>query len=178
MTFPVFSAGEVLRAQDMNAVGLWLVKTQTIGTGVSQVDLTSVFSSEYDNYLVQVRVNSATTQAALVLQFGTGTPTATNYQSYLSTPFVAWTTGAPATVTTTSGAIISYLHPTNITGNCFVYGPNLARNTTTQGTYATDTNGGTTAGIQTSNTQFTSLHLVAGGGSFTGGTIRVYGYRN
>ena len=46
MSFPVFASGDVLNASDMNGVGLWLVKTQTIGTGVSSVVVTGAFSAD------------------------------------------------------------------------------------------------------------------------------------
>ena len=172
---------EVLTSADTNTYlansGLVYITQATIGSAVSSVNITSCFSSTYDNYRVTVRANTATNQSALVLEYGTGTAISTNYKSYLHTEFVAWTSGIAANVTATSGAIISYCHSTNITGVCDVFGPNLAVNTTTAGSYATDNNGGTTAGIQTDNTQFTSLHLVPLVGTITGGTITVYGYR-
>ena len=52
MTFPVFATGDVLNASDMNAVGMWLVKSQTVGSGVSSVTVTGAFSSDYDNYRI------------------------------------------------------------------------------------------------------------------------------
>jgi hypothetical protein len=46
MTYP-WSSGEVLTAADLNAyAGLILVKTQTIGTAVSSVTLSNVFSCD------------------------------------------------------------------------------------------------------------------------------------
>jgi hypothetical protein len=177
MPVPDFSPGEVLTAAAMDSIGMWLVKTVTVGAGVSQVDLTSVFSNTYDNYLVTLRANSATGAVAILMQYGTGTPVATNYKSFLNTTFASWTSGAVTSVTSTTGSIITFGHTTNVTGISNVFGPNLAVNTTAFGSYATDTNGGTTAGIQTDNTQFTSLHIVTAG-TITGGTIRVYGYRN
>jgi hypothetical protein len=41
-TPPDFSSGAVLTAAQMNSVGLWLVKTQTVGTAVSSVAVTGV----------------------------------------------------------------------------------------------------------------------------------------
>jgi hypothetical protein len=49
MTFPVFSAGEVLRAQDMNAVGLWKIAS-TGTTSSSNLIVDNVFTAEYTNY--------------------------------------------------------------------------------------------------------------------------------
>jgi hypothetical protein len=178
MSFPSFATGEVLTAADMNAVGLWKVASQTIGTATAQVNLTNVFSSNYDNYRVVVRVNSATAAGVILCALGTGTPTRTNYKSYLSTSFVNWTAGAFTSVTDLTGLVITYAHPANNTGSFDLFNPNLATNTTSMGNYATDSNGGYTAGIQTDNTQFTSLHLIPLAGTITGGSIRVYGYRN
>ena len=53
-TPPVFSAGAVLTAAQMNAVGLWEIKTQTIGTGVASFEVTGAFSSDYDNYKIVI----------------------------------------------------------------------------------------------------------------------------
>jgi len=53
MTYPSFTSGDILTAADMNAVGLWLVKTQTVGTAVSSVQVTGAFSSTYDNPLIR-----------------------------------------------------------------------------------------------------------------------------
>jgi len=52
MTYPVFASGDVLNASDMNGVGLWLVKSQTVGTGVASVTVTGAFSADYDNYKI------------------------------------------------------------------------------------------------------------------------------
>jgi hypothetical protein len=53
MTFPTFTVGETLRAADMNAVGLWLTKTQAVGaSAVTTLDVTSCFSADYDNYVI------------------------------------------------------------------------------------------------------------------------------
>ena len=54
MSYPVFASGDVLNASDMNGVGLWLVKTQVIGTAVSSVTVTSAFTTDYDQYMITV----------------------------------------------------------------------------------------------------------------------------
>jgi hypothetical protein len=169
-----------LSASDTNTYlansGLVYITQATIGSGVAIVNITNCFSSSFDNYRVTIRTNSATGAAPILMQFGTGTATTTNYKSFLTTPFVSWTSGAGATVTSTTGSIITFGHTTNLTGVSDVFGPNLAVNTTSFGSYATDTNGGTTAGIQTDNTQFTSLHI-ATSATITGGIVTVQGYR-
>ena len=70
MTYPSFSAGEVFRAQDANAVGLWLVKSQTIGTGVSSVTVTDAFSADYDSYKIVISGGVGSATAVLRTQLG------------------------------------------------------------------------------------------------------------
>ena len=53
-TPPDFTAYTSLAAASLNKVGLWLVKTQAVGSGVSSVTVSSCFSADYDNYLVTV----------------------------------------------------------------------------------------------------------------------------
>jgi len=181
MAIKTFTTGEVLTASDTNTYlansGLVWVGGATIGTAVSSVNLTSVFSSTYDSYRVVFRTNSATGNSNFLMRFGTGTAVATNYKSYLYSNNASWTTGGSVQVTDLTGALLTYGHPTSITGNADINGPNLATATTTFGQYATSDNGGFTAGIQTDSTQFTSLHLLPLSGTFTGGLVTVYGYR-
>jgi hypothetical protein len=61
MTFPNFNVGETLRAADMNAVGLWLVKTVTIGNGVSSVPVNDAFSADYENYKIIISMDNSNT---------------------------------------------------------------------------------------------------------------------
>jgi hypothetical protein len=73
MTFPVFTAGEVLRAQDMNAVGMWKVASATfsgITTG-APLDVNSVFSSNYTNYLLTFNVSATVANAIVQLRMRT-----------------------------------------------------------------------------------------------------------
>jgi hypothetical protein len=79
MTFPNFVAGEVLRAQDMNAVGLWKVASGTLTITTTPTNIAGVFSSEYKNYRVICRVTSRSTSNRLDMRFITGvTPNTTS----------------------------------------------------------------------------------------------------
>jgi len=180
MAIKTFTTGEVLTAADTNTYlansGLVYITQATIGSGVSSVNITNCFSSTFDNYRITIRANSASGSAPILMNYGTGTAVATNYKSYLYALFTSWTSGGAVSLTSTGGAFLTYGHPTNDTGITDVFGPNLAVNTTSFGSYATDNNGGTTAGIQTDNTQFTSLHIVTTA-TITGGLVTVFGYR-
>jgi hypothetical protein len=50
MTFPVFSPGEVLRAQDMNAVGMWEVASGALSS--SGTNFVGCFTADYRNYRI------------------------------------------------------------------------------------------------------------------------------
>lgn len=52
MTYPSFSAGEVLRAQDMNAVGLWEVASATVSPAAGPINILNIFNADFDNYRI------------------------------------------------------------------------------------------------------------------------------
>jgi hypothetical protein len=175
MTFPSFSSGEVLRAQDMNAVGLWLIKTQTIGAGVTTQAVTSCFSADYDDYIVTV--SGGTTSGNTTMGFRCGTQASGYRLSYLYTSY----TGTPLAVGTTSNASIEYVGFGNVTGlnsimqvsSPFLSGPTMvAADGGSIGNFA-----GHVTGIEPSNTSFTGLSILVLSGTMSGGTIRVYGLK-
>lgn len=161
----------------LSAGGLALISTQTIGTGVTAVNFTNVFSSTYAAYrIMYYHTSSSSTNTAVLAQLGTGTATTTNYNSYLYTAYNPWGTSSAASQAVTTGFILSYSDGTTNYGSMDLVAPNLARPTYAGGHYCTPANGGFTSGRQTDNTQFTSLHVSAATGTLTGGAISVYGY--
>ena len=178
MTFPSFASGDVLNASDMNAVGLWLVKTQTVGTAVSTVAVTSCFSSTYENYLVTLSGGTGSTDFALGLYLGSSQ---TAYYGFLNYGSSASSTALGATIN--NSALF------NFAGGCtsgnqahlsvMLLGPNLAAYTKfINAAYSNGGNYGTAAGEHRVATAYTGFTLVPSVGTLTGGTIRVYGYRN
>ena len=179
MTFPTFSVGEVLRAQDMNAVGLWLVKTQVVGTGVSSVTVTGAFSSDYDNYRIVVSGGSMSVGTAIMLKLGT-TATSGYFGAFIHTPNFAGTTVTSAGDNNTANFTYAGGGGTDNTGAVIdLMGPNTAKSTRmTAGQIHYGSTFGTYTGVDTSVTQHTSFVLTPFSGTMTGATIRVYGYRN
>ena len=177
MTFPVFASGDVLNASDMNAVGLWLVKTQTIGSAVSSVTVTGAFSSDYENYLITLNGGSASTAMDLNLTLGS---TATGYYwGILFRTYAGSSSGASGSNTTSF--LFGSGQPASLVANCTVSSPNLAKNThfvTHYGGAATTSAGSVCGGYLADTTQYTAFTLTTSTGTITGGTIRVYGYRN
>lgn len=176
MSFPSFSTGEVLTAADMNAVGLWLVKTQTVGTGVSSVTVTGAFSADYDNYLVTLSGGTMSASTGITLQIGNAAT------AYYGTYVYGLYTGTLLNASDNNNTKFSYVGSGNADGayvNVTIMGPQLARRTRVFANGVSwDLNMGSYTGRLDNTTQYTSFVLAPISGTFTGGTIRVYGYRN
>ena len=177
MSFPSFATGEVLTAADMNAVGLWLVKTQTIGTGVSSVTVTGAFSADYDNYLVVVTGGTiSVANADIGFQLASsGTPSTTGYYStliYGPTLLVFNVTNGTSWLNAGGGT------NTDSRMRVELEAPFLAQRTTYFSKSPRIDIRGTSSGYHDVATSYNSFVLVPNPGTLTGGTIRVYGYRN
>lgn len=179
MSYPVFATGDVLNASDMNAVGLWLVKSQTVGSGVTSVSVTGAFSADYDNYLIQYVGGTLSAASDMSFYFGT-TPPANGYS--MSQNFVRYDTGGSGVSAVNNQPQWTFVGGGDTNG-CFismtVFNPNTTRYKymTFQGLSATVfTVQGT--GVFTGNTAQTGFTFDPPGAvTMTGGTIRVYGYK-
>lgn len=172
-TPPDFSSGATLTAAQMSAVGLWLVKTQTVGTAVSSVTVTGAFSTDFDNYLIVDSGGTMSSDVPYRLTFGssaTGYYWAFIYASFLGGA-VNLDAGNNATFWSFAGG--------SATRNGFieVNNPFLATNTELRSRVRYGTVYGNNVGIHGVSSSFTSFTLTASSGTMTGGTIRVYGYR-
>lgn len=178
MGFPVFAPGDILTAADMNAVGMWLVKKQTIGNAVSSVNVTSAFSANYENYRIVVSGGSGSAATA-GLNMTLGATVAGYYtgQQQNTWASVGSATGA---VNTSSWSGIG-LSTTNILHmDICVYMPFAADQTLMAGFGIL---GNTTGyirfngGYLDNTTSYTDFTLTPSSGTITGGTIYVYGFR-
>jgi hypothetical protein len=179
-TPPDFVALSTLTAAQLNKIGLWLIKTETIGTTVNFVTVASAFSTDYDNYLVIVSGGVASTTNALNLTLGS---TATGYyygQMLMSSYAAASVTGANAQNTTSWPSVIRGT-TNSLNGRFELMQPFAAKNThilygnaaaATTGTFSL---GG---GYLADTTSYTAFTLTTSTGTMTGGTVYVYGYRD
>lgn len=178
MSFPVFATGDVLNASDMNAVGLWLVKTQTVGSGVTSVSVTGAFSADYDNYRIVYGGGTGSTNITLSLKLGastTGYYSIVNYAAYATatTPASAGDNNAAAWTT------VGYAGTSFTQASFDLINPNKAQWTTlNSASWAATTVAGNCNGTHQVATAYTDFTLGVNTGTLTGGTIRVYGYRN
>lgn len=178
MTFPVFASGDVLNASDMNAVGLWLIKTQTIGTTVSSVEVTGVFSADYDNYRIIISGGVGSTTQQLLMTLGA---TATGYYWGVQGSTFAGVTsnnGAQNTSSWRAGGASTLI----LTGVIDVFNPFLAQETHYCSSFLLPaTSGGVMqngGGFLNNTTSYTAFTITPDSGTLTGGTIAVYGWRD
>jgi hypothetical protein len=183
-TLPTFSAGEILTSDVMNDVsllgnyqGLFHIKTQTVGNAVATVTVSSAFSTDFNNYRVIIRGIRTSAPAELLINFGA---TTTGY--YGSMYYDSYTGASTGTLRRNNGAnlycgIAEASLSEQIT-SIDIANPFLALSTSINGGYYGNAFSGWFGGTQASSTSFTSLTIRPIAGTMTGGTIRVYGYRN
>jgi hypothetical protein len=183
MAIKTFTDLTTLPASDINTYlnfgGLVFVKEQTIGAGVSSVTVTDAFSADYDNYKIVISGGAGSlTGANLNMTLGA---TATGY--YFGAIFMNFATASVTSLNgnnTTFWARVGVANPNSINGEIELFSPNLAKRTHYNGRYVQTVNGGnalSSGGFLDDATQYTDFTLTPSGGTLTGGTIRVYGYR-
>lgn len=175
MAFPSFNSGDTLMASDMNAVGLWLIKTQTIGNAVSSVNVTSAFSSTYDSYLITI--NGGVASANSFLKMTLGASATGYYQARQGIVYggarsdgtdnntVAWT----AVGSSQTDSLSLYMTLNN---------PGVAKFTQVSSYYLGSTAATMVTGEHRVAAAYTDFTIAPNSGTITGGTIRVYGYKN
>ena len=191
MPLTTYTAGEVLTAASLNANftfaadnppgGLELVSTTTIGTTVTSVVLTSVFSATYDNYKIILSGGAASTTSDGNFILGA---TTTGYYSGFSYQAISSGGGfnsSGGTNASSCSTVFAY-SANGINAMIDLYQPFLTSRTTyffTAQTMATGGNRWQGGGFQDSATSFTGITFsTQGGHTLTGGTIKVYGFKN
>jgi hypothetical protein len=181
-TPPTFSSGAILTAAQMNSVGLWLVKSQTVGTAVSSVTVTGAFSADYDAYKIIWTGGTVSTSAAIGLQLRTAGGSTSTTAYYGGMPYVTYA-GVGAAASDTNAAQFTFAGG----GDNAAFGqidltllnPFLAKYTNISSSVVTGSYGGQYNGVHTVATSYSDFVLDPfSTATMTGGTIRVYGYRN
>jgi hypothetical protein len=162
----------------MDSVGLWLVKSQTIGSAVTSVAVTNVFSANYDSYKIIVSGSTGSADTDFSLRLGAST---TGYYGH----FVAGSYSTGAMTGFGDNNLSSFVRPgfvqsgNAVSLNCDLVNPNLAKYTLIYSATPQAVSAGSYVGHHRVSTAYTDFTLLVGSGAnITGGTIRVYGYRN
>jgi len=180
MAIKTFTTGEVLTAADTNTYlansGLVFVKSQTIGNGVSSVTVSDAFSATYNNYRIVINGGVASTNAPIKMQLGAST---TKY--YMGLNYVIYSSGTTPQAASDNDAnswgYVGYGTTDSLAASFDVINPFESKYTQCHASgWAALTAAGTATGIHQVATSYTAFNIVSGG-TFTGGTITVYGYR-
>jgi hypothetical protein len=163
-----------------NLGGLVLVRAQVVGTGVTSVAVNDVFSATYDNYIINYsngNGNSAFQFFNIQLHGITS-----GYYSNRQTNFVRG--GGFTSAATDNASSFDYCGFGSSTAcemNVMLGSPFLNKRKRFWTGYtemATDGIAGSAQGMNVNTTSSTGFTLLISPGTMTGGTIRVYGYRN
>lgn len=197
MTYPAFNVGDDFTSSDANAIGLWRITNCTVtsvggtaatasngvitvGSGNTSLTISNAFSALFDNYKIVYLGGSSSQNTNLEMQLGT---TNTGYRSVVV--FGAWSDTPAATAAgQDNGAWFEFVGGADPDGNYInidVFGPHDAVRTSIAGPYIGldgDRVGGYTTGFVANTTSYTAFTIRPNVGSLTGGTIRVYGYRD
>jgi hypothetical protein len=159
---------------------LELITTQTIGSAASSVTVSNCFSATYDNYRIIV-TGGVGSVGEDVINMTLGSTTTGYYWSRVGR---SWTNvdASTASANTTSWRI-GGSSTQSIYMIADVTGPFLAEETAFSSTYLYTSTGAAGGGnfawgYLNNTTSYTAFTLTSAGGTLTGGTIRVYGYRN
>jgi hypothetical protein len=157
--------------------GLVLVKTQTIGTAVSSVTVSDAFNSFYDHYLVTVSGGAGSASIELRIQLGA---TTSNYKYQLIYGAYGATVSGEGSSTQPRFPYVGVGTTSGLSLYCHIYTPNRPTRTHIEAPYfgPSATDSGRVTGVLDNTTQYTDFTLGTASGTMTGGTIRVYGYRN
>ena len=185
MAVKTFTTGEVLTAADTNTYlnngGLVYIKSQTVGTGVTSVEVTNAFSSDFDNYYCTY-VGGVTSASCSVAVYMGNAALANSYYGALVAANPSGTSIVVGNNNVGSWTVAAGGHTTGLTLQLWFSSPNRADETYFQSTYArinlADPIFGTFTGFLNNTTQYTSFTIDPDSTTtLTGGTITVYGYR-
>jgi hypothetical protein len=170
------NAAWVMIADTDTPPGLQLVKTQTIGSGVTTIVVSDAFNAEFDNYVVTIAGGAGTTNTLFSMTLGSAT---SGYRwQYLYGSYGS-TASAAGDIAGTGFPYVGSVTGANIMAKIEMMSPFLARPTRVFYDGASIGNfTGSTTGTQIDSTSYSSFTLTLGGGTVTGGVIRIYGYRN
>lgn len=156
--------------------GLVLIKSQVIGTTVSSVNVTGAFSADHDDYKILVTGGVASSAQNMNLKLGA---TVTGYYNAQAATTFAGANAAAGNANGTTFTRISETSTGTLTANFELKNPFATKVTMLHYSFCnpnTTGSGGAGAGFLNDTTSYTDFTLIPVSGTYTGGTIYVYGY--
>lgn len=179
MSYPSFSVGEVLTANDMNAVGLWKLGTNTFSAQTG-VNIDSVFTADYDVYRLFWLEADSNTAGETRVQFRTsGSTNANNNYVHQNNAFTTALTAVRNTVATSSALVTQNVGASGWLWEMVIYNPySNARNTifTVNGNVDTGSLYFAGGGAFNTTTRFDGIRITRTAGDMTG-EYWLYGFR-
>lgn len=186
MAVKTFTTGEVLTASDTNTylanAGLVYVTSTTVGSAVSSVTVSNVFSSTYDNYRLILSDATVSIGGSIGLQLNNATGS-TYYMGGIYMTFANTTVNGYGPAANTRWNDVWAAETVQSTGALDLFSPNKAKPTTGTCMSVKAGSGGATLAhyslnmLENTTSQHTGFTLYPVSGTMTGGTITVYGYR-
>lgn len=158
-------------------IGLDLIKTQAIGTAVSSVTVSDVFSEKYEAYKIIVSGGAATENQNMRLQIGNA---ATGYYTAGQIVTYAGVTGPLGVANGTRFTHVGYGGTNTLSMNADIINPFQAKRTTYSSARMGPQVGSDfvfSGGFLDNNNSYTDFTISTTLGTYTGGTIYVYGYK-
>ena len=185
MAIKTFTAGEVLTASDTNTYlnngGLVYITSTTIGSAVSSVTVSNVFSSTYDSYRIVASNITASTETNTRFQFGPSSVSGYNTSYGGALIYTTWAAGGYLDARDNGATLFSYVANTQANAGSFAFDVNNPYNAkyATIGPCGWNSGGGSGVynGIHQQNQSYTAFTISPSSGTWTGGTVVVYGYR-
>ena len=181
MTYPVFTTGEILRAADMNAVGLWKITTVTMTNSLTNI--ANCFSSNYENYLVTINFTATSANQFVGFQFSNGgTPVTLGNYKYAFQTTTAGGVASSLASTSNTGVVLGFTGTASPNGSSIltIFQPNISGRTYgSQQRYEFDSatfNSRQGMFVYDAVTAFDGLTIITGGSNI-GATITIYGYQ-
>jgi len=161
------------------AGGLDLISSTTIGSAVASVTVSSAFSATYDNYLILLSGGTASTDMNINMTLGS---TATGYYKFgYFGAYTATTVSAASGSNATSWVGVGGGASNGLYAWCHLSDPFASDRTLFSCLCAqpsTTGNGVNQSGFLDNATSYTAFTFTTSTGTMTGGTVRVYGYKN
>jgi hypothetical protein len=171
-TPPTFTVGQVLTAAQMNAVGMWLVKTQAVAAGGTAFTVTNAFSADYRNYrIVFDNIGGNSGNSGYLSINGSAGATYTVSGRYMS-----GLGNADATIV--SGGFWLGIMGTGYSGVIDICRPYLASGTSMTASVSSGTYFTVIGGYDSNAASSTDFTISLAAGTLTAGSVSVYGYND